>query len=181
MALFSLDVQKAVGGVYFTNRYILEGAAVTSFDTAAMAIVQAEQAIMLAQVSFISYRVSDAIVGNDQYIVVPLSLQGLRVGGAEALPLFCCARVDFQVAIGRPSRKYLRGVLVEGDQSAYGLLNATVVSFINENYTAYVVAQSEFVDVDGQNIVSGGCIANVAMRQLRRGSKRRLTPIIPVS
>lgn len=181
-ATYSLDIQKQMGGEYFTNRYMLDIASAAGGYDAAAAIYAAERAIMLEAVAFISYRISSVVVGDDDYIIVPLGTNGQRtVGAAAALPLFNVVRVDFAVTTGRPSRKYLRGILVEGDQSDFGVINSTLLGFVDTNYTAYLVALSEYVDVDGQAIISGRAISNVGMRQLRRGSRRRTEPIIPVS
>lgn len=179
--LLSLDIQKEYSGEFWTNRYILDVTSFAAAESPAEQIVAAERAIHLDVVNFVSYRVSDTIPGNDQYFVVPLTGGGARTTATQALPLFDVARVDFFVTLGRPSRKYLRGVLVEGDQENFGQLLASTVLFINENYTDPVAALVEYVDVDGQSISGGNCYPRVGMRQLRRGSRRRTEPVIPVS
>lgn len=181
MPLFSLDVQKVLRGEYWTNRYILDGASLLAVTGAAVTIVEAERAITSPDVQFVSYRVSDQVPGVDAYIVVPIGTFGTRVILTQALPLFNVLRVDFGVGQGRPSRKYLRGVLAEGDQTNYGELLLTTVSEMQTAYADVVAAVPEYVDVDGQGIVDGRIFGSVGMRQLRRGSKRKLLPIIPVS
>lgn len=179
--LVSLDIQKTFRGLFFTNRYILNVTDLLAAETPADAIVVAERAITIPDVDFTSYRVSDNIAGTDLFWVKPINASGERVILTQALPLFDVLRVDFGVALGRPSRKYLRGVLAEGDQENYGeLLTASLAEF-QTNYVNPVLAVTEYVDVDGQPFISGAPFSRVGMRQLRRGSRRRTEPVIPVA
>jgi hypothetical protein len=182
MPLFSLDIQKQRGTEFWTNRYILQLADVVSGSTSAAALVEAERAITLSSVTFTSYRVSDQTPNTDVFSITPIGLVGLRTSGVGTeMPLFNVARVDFQVSMGRPSRKYIRGSLIEGDSESYGALIPAYLQLVNDNYVAGCLAVAAYVDVDGQSLISGACNANVGMRQLRRGSRRRTEPIIPVS
>lgn len=181
MPLFSLDIQKSLRGEFWTNRYILNADTLLAATPDAVLIVEAERAITIADVQFVSYRISDQIKGTDQYIVVPIGTFGLRVTSTQALPLFDVLRVDFGVGLGRPSRKYLRGVLSEQDQTNYGELDLAAVTYFTNNYATPVKDVAGYVDVDGQDITSGRVYGQVGMRQLRRGSKRKEKPVIPVS
>lgn len=181
MPLFSLDVQKTFRGLFFTNRYILNLSSVSAGGTAADAIIAAERAITIPDVDFTSYRISDMVPGTDTFVVVPINESGERVVLTQALPLFDVLRVDFGTGIGRPSRKYLRGVLAEGDQENYGELLAASLAEFQTNYANAVLAVPEYVDVDGQEFVSAAPFSRVAMRQLRRGSRKRTEPVIPLS
>jgi len=181
MALFSLDVQKTFRGLFWTNRYILELTGISDGDTAAAAIIEAERAITIPDVDFTSYRISDMVVGTDIFRVVPVNESGERVILTQALPLFDVLRVDFGTDVGRPSRKYLRGVLAEGDQENYGELIVGSLAEFQTNYADAVLAVTEYVDVDGQAFVSAAPFSRVAMRQLRRGSRKRTEPVIPLS
>lgn len=178
MPLYSLDIQKELRGEYWTNRYILDGASLLSLVAPADLILDAERAITIPDVDFTSYRLSTTVSGDDSYIIVPVGLPGQRVLASQALPLFCVVRVDFPPPQGRPSRKYLRGVLGESDQENYGDLLSSTVTFLADNYGVPVGAVPEYVDVDGQALGTGVIWPNVAMRQLRRGSRRRTMPII---
>ena len=179
--LVSLDIQKELTGEFWTNRYVLDVPSLADAITPANFIVGKERIITIGDITFTSYRISDMVPGTDAYIVVPIGLQGLRVITSQALPLFNVARVDFGVGQGRPSRKYLRGVLGEEDQESYGILVDASITFINTNYAGPVAGLTEYVDVDGQAITTGFCYGRVGMRQLRRGSRRRTEPIIPVA
>jgi hypothetical protein len=179
--LVSLDIQKSWGGEYWTNRYILDVVDIPSGVTVADSIVGWEKDITLNIIEFVSYRLSDMIPGTDSYLVVPLTGFGERSVASQGLPLFNVLRVDFGVGLGRPSRKYLRGVLVESDQSALGQLETASITEFAAAYVAPLVAITQYVDVDGQPIISGAVHPKVGMRQLRRGSKRKLEPVIPTT
>jgi hypothetical protein len=72
-------------------------------------------------------------------------------------------------------------VLSEQDQTNYGELEASAQTFFSTNYGQPVAAVPEYVDVDGQPILTSSVFKSVGMRQLRRGTKRRLQPIIPLA
>jgi hypothetical protein len=179
--LVSLDIQKYLRGEYWTNRYILDIASTSAGSVPAGQIVTAERSITIVDVQFVSYRISSIATGDDDYVVVPLETPGQRAISTQALPLFDVLRVDFGVGQGRPSRKYLRGVLSEQDQTNYGELEASAQTFFSTNYGQPVAAVPEYVDVDGQPILTSSVFKSVGMRQLRRGTKRRLQPIIPLA
>lgn len=177
MPLYQVDIEKLYRGEYWTNRYVLNAASIDEAHAVGGNIVAYERAIHLATVDFTKYRTSDFVKGNDLYIVGTLGLKGQALTTTDYLPLFCCCRVDFSVGYGRPSRKYLRLPLEEANQNDGGLVAAFRDS-VNTKYIQPLVALAAFVDVDGQKLVSGSVFPQVAMRQLRRGSKRKLQPVL---
>ena len=109
--------------------------------------------------------------------IVPLTGTGARTA-VDSLPLFNVWRVDFAVAVGRPNRKYLRGPIAEGDQAS-GLISPSITSTIlTTNYINPLLALGVLVDTQGNSVTSGNAWPYVGMRQLRRGSKRKTTPVI---
>ena len=177
-ATYSLDIEKQSGTEFWTNRYILSNPSIESAILTANAILLIEQAVHSENVLFTKYRVSDLDPDTDAFVIVPIGEVGDRPTVGDVLPLFNVARVDFPAGIGRPSRKYLRLPIFEGDQ-ANGTLTPTMVAFVNTNYGTPLGDIDEFVDVDGEPLGSGICQPQVGMRQLRRGSRRRTTPVIP--
>jgi hypothetical protein len=178
MARWQVDIEKELFGEYWTNRYIVEGATMGAADLIGADITAIERTIHGSEITFTKRRTSDGVPGTDTYMVVPLNVNGTRTNATgEALPLFNVFRVDFQATAGRPSRKYIRGPVFEGDQAGGDLLAGTM-TFINTNYAAPLAALTGYVDVDGQELLSGAVQRKVGMRQLRRGSKRRLLPIL---
>lgn len=178
MALWSLDIEKYLGGEYWTNRYIINQTDITAAQASGLGITNFERSITSDLVTFTKYRVSDLDPATDVYVIVPLGNLGQRGAATPLLPLFNVVRVDFGTGFGRPSRKYLRGVLVEGDIS-FNTISTDLITLINTNYADPLVAAPSYVDVDGEPIINRAVHPDVAMRQLRRGTRRRTEPIIP--
>lgn len=177
MALWQVDIEKQLNAEFWTNVYHVDAADIASAETIAASIVAIERAVHGTFVAFTKMRVRNVAdpFAADTTI---LSLLGQRAVATNAMPLFVVARVDFTAEIGRPSRKYLRGVLAEADVNSDNLESAAI-TFVNENYATPLAALVGYVDIDGQQIVNGGCHPRTGMRQLRRGSKRRTQPILP--
>jgi hypothetical protein len=179
MPLFQMDSQKVYQNEYWTNRYILSATDLSTAVTAAGFIRAAERACHYDIVTLDKYRVSDMVQGTDVYQVISDNVAGTRASsGGQFLPLFNVIRVDFNtVGGGRPSRKYLRAPIGEGEQNG-GVLDPAVITFYMNNFVTPLVALGNFVDVDGQAFSTGSVFRLVGMRQLRRGSKRKATPVI---
>lgn len=176
MALYQGEIEKLYQNEYWVNRYYVEAADLVAAVVAMGAIYAIERNVHATQVTFTKINTRTAAPGDDTYNTSVLNTQGLRdLLGGDMLPLFNVARVDMQAAVGRPSRKYLRGVLCEPDTLAFNIV-AAVQSFINTNYATPLAAVAAYVDIDGQEIVSGAVKPQVGMRQLRRGSKKSSTP-----
>lgn len=178
MPLHQVDIEKEYRGEYWTNRYIIQVADVDAGMIVAQNIVLYERSAHLAVVNFHRVRVSDMVQGTDLYRVEPLNTQGtLAVDASGWLPLWNVVRVDFGVATGRPSRKYLRCPIQES-WTVEDSLTPGHIAILRDGYVANMVALPEYVDVDGQPIINGAVIPKVAMRQLRRGSRRRTLPVL---
>ena len=179
MPLFALDIEKQFGNEYFSNRYILSGATLTGLVPTGLAITNIERFITSVRCTFTKYRIRDMTPDNDQFVVVQVNQPGQRgAGGTALLPLFDVARVDFSVGLGRPSRKFLRGVLQLADIGDTGELLTATIATINTGYVIPMLAVSEYVDVDGEAFTAATVARFASNRQLRRGSKRRTAPII---
>lgn len=177
-ATFQIDVEKVLDNEYWTNRYLVDSASINDARIAGNAIVAAEQAITKSYVHFTKFRVSDFTPGNDNFIIVPIDEPGGLTGAStDYLPLFNVVRVDFQAPLGRPSRKYLKLPLVEGEVSNQQV-SSGLIAGVESDYISALLAVDDFCDPDGQHFVTGTVNQAVAMRQLRRGSKRRTTSII---
>jgi hypothetical protein len=177
MPIFRATVEKfqAAAGEYWVNRYFVNAANLG--DAAAMlpGIVDAEKALYHAGVMITKSHVDDNIEGTEVYQTVIHNTLGIRAtGGATALPLFVVARVDFSVVGGgRPSRKYLRGMLLENDIS-FTTMEAGALAAL-QTYANNIVAAG-VCDPQGQDVISGAPWQAPAMRQLRRGSKKKVIP-----
>jgi hypothetical protein len=178
VALFSLDIEKMFGDEYWTNRYMINAANLAGAAAVAPSIVTIERNVHHFGVLFTRWRVSDTDPATDQYSIGQVNAQGVVAASGEYLPLFNVCRVDFSTGEGRPSRKFLRLPVVEADQAG-GAFNSTFLAFMVANYANPMLAIANYHDVDDQPFVSATVHPSVQMRQLRRGSRRRLQPVLP--
>lgn len=171
--LWVVDTEKLYQGEYWTNRYIVAAADLMAAHSIGNAIVGLERTITHVNCLFTKYRTSDGVPETDVYAIQNINLFGQRNPNGEMLALFNVARFDFNVAGGgRPSRKYMRGVLTE-DVVQFNTITSAAITELNNGYATPLAALAGFVDVDGQEITQGALYPFVAMRQLRRGSKRK--------
>lgn len=177
-ARITIQFYNNLAGRYWTNRYFTSDDWTAAGDTMD-ALVAAHRAILYDNNVITNIRVDDNVEETDNYDTVAVNLPGLRSGGGFALlPLFNVARVDFDVTGGgRPSRKYLRGCLAEGDASFTGL-EAAMVTQLN-TFGDALIAIGTLVDPQGQAFLDAVPWPFVQMRQLKRGSKKKIIPSSP--
>jgi hypothetical protein len=176
MPVWQVDIQKQLGSEYWTNVYHVDVAGQAQAAAVAEQIAAIEQDIHLTIVTFVNYRVRPYPSGGAPGTVYPLGYNGQNPSGSY-LPLWNTLNVVFQAATGRPSRKYLRIPIVEEAQSD-GVLNPTYLASFQDNYAEPLQLIPELVDVDGQGFGAIRVLSAIGMRQLRRGSRRRVTPVI---
>lgn len=172
MPVYRITVEKflAAQNEYWTNVYHVNANAGEDTTPITNAIVAAERTILCAPAIITKASItlpgagSGSVLGANVY-----NQEGTNVA-PNPFPLFVTARVDFTVASSRPSRKYLRYVLDEGSAGITGITSG-MLSALN-TYAAAIVAVAGICDVDGQPLVSGSAKNALAMRQLRRGSKK---------
>jgi hypothetical protein len=174
MPLFDAVITKFIGAQEWTNTYVVEAASITAARDIGVQIAAIEIDVHQTYVEFRRLRTSTRVPGDDTYIITNLIGNGTFSTNGDALPLFNTVRVDLNAESGRPSRKYLRGVVSEGDQN-FGQLGGVVIARA-QAYGAALAALDGYVDVDGQQLISATVSTQVAMRQLRRGSRRSATP-----
>jgi len=178
-AIGAIDIEKSAGTEIFTNRYLVSiGPASPTSGGLIAAIVAAEKLAMYNTVAFLRARHRTIVEGDDDYFITVLTGAGARLPGANPLiPLFNVVRIDFAANFGRPSRKYLRGCLSEADLNGMNI-EATTTTGVLTQYKDAILAQDEIVDPQGDTFLSGQVIPQVAMRQLRRGTRRRTLPVL---
>lgn len=176
MPLYKVDVEKLLATEYWSNRYLVEANTIQDAADEADAIVATERTFHSGLVTFTKVRTSEFPQGGGFFIVKPIGLAGQRVVSGDLLPLFVTVRVDFPAGLGRPSRKYYRGCIGEGD-----IVGANMVAgsrtFIQTSVNAF--DPRTLVDPQVSPLGTGVVQLAVQMRQLRRGTKRRQNPIIP--
>ena len=180
MSIFRAIIEKEYLGEYWTNVYHVEAADLGEAAALATQIKDMERSILDSRCMITKLRVDDMVKGTDVYHTVPVSEMGslanTGTGAPEMLPLFVVVRVDFQVFGQRPSRKYLRGTLVEAWSGPNGQLNPSIVDIVRDNYATPLAGSPWYVDESGNPIVAGTVYLRAGMRQLRRGSKKKSIP-----
>lgn len=176
-----VDVQKTRGGVYWTNRYLLDLASPADVSEAmAFAFVQCEAAFHATDVLFVSSRVSDLVEGTDNFYIYPWSATGGTSNGGTPLPIFVTCRCDIGVGPGRPLRKYWRTFV--GEDRIVGSVWETVYrETVQTAIDGLLAAVPTICDPQGNVAISAAVKPALQMRQPRRGTKKPLTPVIPVS
>jgi hypothetical protein len=162
-------------GEFWTNVYHFGGSNPATQASVGQALANAERLLYGAHILITKFRIDDAVPNTDNYHTVSMNAAGQRTGTSEAqaAPLFVVARIDFNVAAGgRPCRKFLR-VLSEPDTVGVAL-QSPIITLLN-SYITTCLAQG-IMDPDGNLCNSGAVWPNAAMRQLRRGSKKKVTP-----
>ena len=177
MSLHQVDVEKLLETEYWTNRYFIDVPNVSAGIPVGQAIVDFERRFHSEGVLFTKIRVSDAIPNNDNFVILTLNVAGLDGPSGDYLPLFNCVRMDLAPAIGRASRKFYRAPIREGEQVG-GFLTEARLNALNALIPTYLYPITELCDPDLQPFSQVAFVRTVAMRQLRRGSRRRTQSII---
>lgn len=169
-----VDIEKSYQGEYWTNRYCVQATTLAAAHAIGLQICTIERSIHNDAILFNRVRTSDNTPNTDVYQIGVINAFGtVALAGNQLLPLFNVVRCDFNTeGGGRPSRKFLRGYLFEAAID-FNTIGSAYISSVQTNYVNALVGLAGFVDVDGQEIVSGSVHPFVGMRQLRRGSKRK--------
>jgi hypothetical protein len=174
---YRVTVEKfmAAVGEYWTNVYWTETNDMAIAIAAGNDIVNAEKAIHSSLITITKFRVDDGQANTEISDTTVLNVAGTWESNlADLMPLFVVGRVDFKVVGGgRPSRKYLRGVFIE-QEATMASITAPAIARLQTYATA--IAAANVCDPQGQQVSSGAPFPAPAMRQLRRGSKKKVTP-----
>jgi hypothetical protein len=174
-APFMFEIEKYYNGEYWVNRYFSDAADLAGAGGVAMAVVALERAITLPIVTFTKVSVRTTALADEVYTTLPVNLLGTLNQAGDPLPLFNVVRVDIGASVGRPSRKYLRGVLEE--QITLGMkITTAMITLINNTYCTPLAQLAGLCDEDGNNFISASVKPEIGMRQLRRGSKKKPIP-----
>lgn len=174
-APMELEIEKVYNGEYWVNHYYLNSADLSAAGSPAAAILNAERAFHDSRITFTKFTVRTTADLDYVYTTVPVNLPGLSGAGAsDLMPLFVVMRVDMGATAGPPSRKYYRGVLKEDAVTGMQINSA----FISGTATAVaaLAAVTALCDPQGDDIITALINPNVGMRQLRRGSKKKVIP-----
>lgn len=175
MAIIRLTVEKflASAAEYWTNVYHVD-AEPGSTTTVMQDLVDAERPLYNSDIIITKVSQDDVAVDSNYAQPYIVNLGGTETLTGDRLPLFVCARLDLVYAGSRPGRKYIRGALWELE-SSFTSIGANMITRMNGYLTA-LLAIDGLCDADGDALVSGAVYPAPAMRQLRRGSKKSVTP-----
>lgn len=176
MPVYRVTIQKTLTVAPFakwTNVYHCNGATILDANDIADNIAALEQAILKDYVQISRISVADPATPNSS-VSRPVALTG-SVTGDETLmlPLFNTVLVQLKPTGGRPSPKYLRLPLEEGDITGAKITSALMTA-VDTDYSVPLVALTGVCDEDGQDIIGYGTKEDVQMRQL--GWHRRQRP-----
>lgn len=176
MAIYRLTVEKYMASIqeYWSNVYHVASDSGLTAGAVGGQIVAAE--IQMYPSSVLITKVSVDEVGRDDVYDQPqvFNVTGTRILGSELMPLFVCGRVDLTYQNSRPGRKYLRAVLEERDTSITSIGGDSRGSL--QTYLDRLLQIDGLCDADGNPLTGGAVFTAPAMRQLRRGSKKKRTP-----
>lgn len=179
MALFKVDIEKTYGPEFWTNVYYVDAADLATAVTHMGDLLGAEQRVHSAEVTVEKGRVTPVPNPGNAFVTTEFHESGAYTNSAPLMPLFNTVRVDMNVDAGRPSRKFLRGILHTDAIDADGSITGTYQGMIEDQYITTLEGFSWLVDESGNPIVGFTLLGKPSDRQLRRGSKRRTTPILP--
>lgn len=174
MARFQVDVEKRLGSEFWTNVWQVQAGTLAEATVVAAAIVQAEREGHSSSVTFTRYRTSSVAQGDGVYAITPIGQVGL-IGTDLLLPLFNTLRMDFTAPTGRPSRKFFRGCLGEGNINgeAVNTVPFLTMSLSIADLFAETSEQDGIVDPQGEFFTGIVIHPFVQMRQLRRSRRKR--------
>lgn len=178
MPRYKLLIEKQMLGEYWVNDYHFTATDLDDAESKAGPIIDAERAITGSAVTFTQYRISTVDPDDGIFRTLALNEPGEVSFVASYMQLWNVVRVDFAAASGRAGRKYLRGCLSE-DSVQFDILTPAEVAAVQTNYCDPLVALGYLEKPDGVLLTDSVVNSKMGMRQLRRGSKRKTTPIIP--
>jgi hypothetical protein len=175
MPTYRLTIEKywSFASEYWTNVYHVNAADPAAAVPLMDAIVAAEASIHWNTVNITKGRIDDMQPDTDVFFTKVYNTPGSFNAATEPLPLFVVTRIDFGSTAGnRPSRKYYRGTLTEGEVTHNSLLAG-----LQTRMTGFItsIIGTGYCDEKGNDINSGALWPQPAMRQLRRGSKKKVT------
>lgn len=183
MALFKIDVQKTDGLVFWSNRYFVDSPDLgLAHSTGTDIIATVEADIHNTQVTIEKVRTSTVTPGDNIFLSTVVGLAGTFGTDSVPMPLFNVVRVDLTVGLGRPGRKFYRLYWGTNRVVAGFKWAATDISSITAAIDTMRVnadgAGTPIVDEGGELWTDAFGFQPIAMRQLRRGSRRPSEPII---
>lgn len=186
MPLYKAEIFKSTpGSDDWCNTYHIQASDLSEASTIAGFAAVAEQVIHQDYVLIERARVSQVVPNTDDFETLVLNIAGSRSAVSLSLPLWNTFRVDFGVAASRPSRKYIRGPVLQVDQNgdvvqSSGLtIMASYITAISAQFSADGIAPG-LVDESGNPFTAAIPHNRVVLRPLHR-NRRRISVAPPLS
>lgn len=173
---WEIAIEKQLGSEYWINVYHADVASQAEARAVGDEIVGVERGVTMQQVGFTKMRVRQVSELAAPGTVYPIGLPG-AMADSIYLPLFVVARIDIAVPVGRPDRKFLKSPM-PASLVANGNLTGPAIALYNANYCTPLLAIEGISDRSGQEYLSAAVSPAAGMRQLRRGTRKKSTPII---
>lgn len=184
MALFKCSIRKAVndaGGAFkWSNTWYVDTLSpLTAASIATNIWTQGERLFHKSRVFAYEVYVTSTLAGDEAFYTAAIdgdAAPGLLVSAGDQLPLFNVVRVDLNViAGGRPSRKFYRPTIEEGDQTNGNLTNTTLIQAIGTGL-GMILAMPEVRDEDG-NTFGTSVIKGITSRRLGKFAAVAVPPV----
>lgn len=176
-----VDIQKTRQGLYWTNRWLLDAASPADVTVTMVENIAVREMNFHANTCIaVSARVSDMVPDTDNFYIYPLNFIGEQTDSTEPLPGYVTMRADFGVGPGRPLRKYWRVYIGEGHTTG-GVWTSTYVDAVNTQMDLLLAAVPTICDPQGNVAITVAAKSQLQMRQLRRGTRKRTEPVIPLA
>lgn len=176
MPIYRGIIQKNFFGEFLVNDYNISAPDMEAAMAFLETIAHYEAALFIPGIVINTLRVSSLPQGDNYFYTKAVNIPGTRTYTGALTPPFNRFRVDMGVGFRRPLRKYLL-IPLTGDVNGGGLSSAAQ-TLVNTSYCQPLVALGCVVAINGTIVGSASVSERVGMRQLRRGSKRRSTPVI---
>lgn len=178
MPLFQVITEKTYNGLeYWVNDYYVSTTDLLAAADIGEAIAGLEVELYFQPVTLTKIRASTIPVDVGQFVTRTVNLVPSTPPNAGLLPLFDVLRVDMTAATGRPGRKFYRAVITASDLQNGGQLKPASMAnwqpILDSILTTGGLRKPSGAVIDSMDIYPA-----VGMRQLRRGSRKKLTPVI---
>ncbi len=178
MPVYQVDIEKRIGQESWTNVWHINVADVAAAQSVAAMLVAQERDLHRTTVTFVGYRIRRTLPTPAPSLKFTSTGTGNVAPPSAPLPLFVVVRYDLPVADGtRPLRKYLR-MPVGAIDINFDVFTAAFVNDMNTRMQGLRAAVPSLCDPQGTLVTGSAASPIVGMRQLRRGSKRRLQPVL---
>lgn len=181
MPLYQLNIQKVSSGNYWTNRYYINAESFDGGLVVGRAIADIEKTFTGSHVQFVSQRVSTPVKDKPNlYVTEVLGFYGQKAFN-YAMPLTVCVRVELRKGPTRPDVKYYRASARAEDLASSVLFTNAYVQALNDGPLAALLNLDGLVDRGNRPYDAIEAAVKVSQHQLRRGTKAKVRPVIPVT